>query len=66
MEQALTAALAHGGVHLEGIRLRLRQLDQTETPTAPLDLSTRPQLAALGQAPVNLRQYEALLEGGRR
>jgi transposase len=65
MEQAISAALAHGGAHLEGIRLRLRQLQQPDTSPAPLDLSTRPHLAALGQAPVNLRQYEALLEGGR-
>jgi hypothetical protein len=65
MEQAITAALANGGAHLEGIRLRLRQLQQPDTAPAPLDLSARPHLAALGQAPVNLRQYEALLAGGQ-
>jgi hypothetical protein len=65
MEQAFSAALTQGGVHLEGIRLRLRQIQQIDRLPAPLDLSTRPHLAALGQAPVNLRQYEALLEGGR-
>jgi transposase len=65
LEQALITALAQGGVHLDGIRLRLRQLQSGATPPASLDLSTRPYLAAIGQAPVNLRQYEALLEGGR-
>lgn len=64
MAQALTAALAEGGVHLEGLRLRLHQLQHPETPPAPLDLSGRPQLAALNQAPTNLRQYDALLAGG--
>jgi len=65
LEQAITTALAQGGAHLEGLRLRLRQLQQIDVPIPPLDLSSRPQLAALGQTPVNLRQYDTLLEGGR-
>jgi len=63
LEQAVTTALAQGGVHLEGLRLRLRQLQHADGPIAPLDLSDRPQLAAVGQAAVNLRQYEALVGG---
>lgn len=65
LEQAITEALTHGGAHLEGIRLRARHLQAPAELPLALDLSTRPALAAIGQAPVNLRQYEALLEGGR-
>jgi len=64
LERAITTALGQGGVHLEGLRLRLRQWQQPELALAPLDLSSRPHLAGWGQAAVDLRQYEALLEGG--
>ena len=64
MEQAITQALAQGGAHLEGLRLRLRQLQQVDVPMVPLDLSSRPQLAAVGQTVADLRQYDTLLEGG--
>jgi transposase len=64
IEQAITLALAQGGVHLEGIRLRLRQSQPTDLPPAPLDLSQRPMLAAVAQAPRDLREYNVLLGGG--
>jgi len=66
VEQAIITALDQGGVHLEGIRLRLRQSELGETPTPPLDVMNWPALAGLGQTPVNLQQYDALLEGGQR
>lgn len=61
IEQAVTQALARGGVHLEGVRLCLHQLEHPDVPLASLDLSAQPHLAAIGQAPVDLRRYEALL-----
>lgn len=64
IEQAIRLALTQGGVHFEGIRLRLRQDQPTELPPAPLDLSQRPLLAAVAQAPRDLRDYNVLLGGG--
>ena len=64
IEQAITLALAQGGVHFEGIRLRLRQDQPTDMPPAPLDLSQRPALAGVAQAPRDLREYNVLLGGG--
>lgn len=64
IEQAISLALTQGGVHFEGIRLRLRQDQPTELPPAPLDLSQRPMLAAVAQAPRDLRDYNVLLGGG--
>jgi transposase len=63
IEQAITRALASHCAHLDGVRLWLHQLEHPEIPLAPLDLSDRPRLAALHQAPVDLHRYEALLEG---
>ncbi len=64
IEQAIGQALAQGGVHFEGLRLRLRQGQPTDMPAAPLDLSQRPLLAAVAQAPRDLRTYNVLLDGG--
>jgi hypothetical protein len=61
VEQAITRALASRCAHLDGVRLWLHQLEHPETPLPALDLSDRPRLAALHQAPVDLRRYEALL-----
>jgi transposase len=63
VEQAICRALASRCAHLDGVRLWLHQLEHPETPLPALDLSDRPRLAALHQAPVDLRRYEALLEG---
>ncbi len=63
VEQAITRALASGCAHLDGVRLWLHQLEHPETPLPALDLSDRPWLAALHQAPVDLHRYDALLEG---
>jgi transposase len=63
IEQAVTQALAWGCAHLDGVTLCLHQLQHPETLPVALDLGRHPQLAAIGQAPVNLRAYEALLEG---
>jgi transposase len=63
VEQAIIRALASHCAHLDGVRLWLHQLEHPETPLPALDLSDRPRLAALHQAPVDLHRYEALLEG---
>jgi transposase len=63
IERAVRQALTLGCAHLEGIRLCLHQLEHPEVPVSPLDLSHQPQLAAIGQAPIDLHRYEALLEG---
>jgi transposase len=63
IEQAVTQALDRGCAHLDGVRLCLHALEHPEAPVAPLDLSTRPHLAGIAQAPVDLRRYEALLAG---
>ena len=47
--QAIQQALTLGRADLEGIRLCLHQLHEPTSPAARLDLSTRPQLASLGQ-----------------
>jgi hypothetical protein len=67
VEQAIQTALALGAVHLDGVALCLRQLVAPEPPPAVLDLSQQPQLQAIGQQPVDLRQYDLLLApaGGR-
>lgn len=63
VEQAVTLALARGCAHLEGVRLCLRQLQYPDTPVPALDLSDRPRLANIAQAPIDLRRYETLLAG---
>ena len=62
--QAIQRALTLGRADREGIRLCLHQLHNATPATTPLDLSRRPQLAALGQQPLSLAQYEQLLAVG--
>jgi hypothetical protein len=58
---AIQAALNLGAVHLDGVRLCLRQLTANEEPAVLLDLSDKPTLARIGEQPVNLYQYDTLL-----
>jgi hypothetical protein len=46
------------------VRLCLYQLCHPEAPHPVLDLSEQPQLATIGIQPLNLAQYEQLLQGG--
>jgi len=62
--QAIETALALGAVHLDGVQLCLRQLTAGQELPLALDLSGHTRLASLGEQPVNLQQYDALL-GGR-
>jgi transposase len=59
--EAIQAALNLGAVHLDGVRLCLRQLAAGQTPVGRLDLSDQPALAHIGEQPVNLEQYDTLL-----
>ncbi|MBI4631269.1 MAG: IS21 family transposase [Chloroflexi bacterium] len=61
VEQAISQALTYRCAHLNGVRLCLRQLQYPEQPLGALDLTQRPQLAGLGQQPLDLHHYEHLL-----
>jgi transposase len=63
LTQAMQLALELGAVHRDGVQLCLRQLSGAPAPHATLDLSARAHLAGIGEQPVNLRQYDALLSG---
>ncbi len=64
VEQAVTAALGHGCVHLDGVRLCLHQLQHPTVSAPTLDLAGRPRLNAVGQQPLDVRGYEQLLSPG--
>ena len=61
---AIGDALTFGCVHADGVRLCLYQRQHPDTPTVPLDLQTRPSLAAVRPPPVDLMMYDQLLTGG--
>jgi transposase len=61
LTQAIEAALQLGAVHLDGVQLCLRQLSAGKELPAALDLSGHTRLAGIGEQPVNLSQYDALL-----
>ncbi len=62
--QAVEQALTYGCVHLDGVQLCLHHLQHPESPPPMLDLTTRPALAAVGTQPLELHQYDQLLQGG--
>jgi len=67
MEQAIERALAYGCVHLDGVRYCLHELTKEsasveQAEVVPLDLTSRPDLAAIGSQPVDLARYEKLLK----
>jgi transposase len=63
VERAVRQALAARQAHYEGVHWQLTH--QEAPPVSPsLDLSDRPQLAAIGQQPVDLNRYDQLLGGG--
>jgi len=64
IEAAIEQALSIGCIHADGVRLCLYQLSHPETPPPVLDLAEQPYLAAIGAQPLNLAQYEQLLQGG--
>lgn len=60
--RAVEQALAYGCVHLDGVRLCLRQLLEPQPPPSVIDLSAWPELVAVGSQGLDLRRYDALLE----
>lgn len=62
IEQAVNQALQHQSGHLDGVRFCLNQLLHPEPSASPLDLQTRPHLLGIAEQPVNLAQYDSLLE----
>jgi hypothetical protein len=61
VQQAVRAAIELGATHLDGVRLCLHQLQEAPVSTTPLDMRVYPQLAAYGNQPVDLKQYDQLV-----
>lgn len=62
VQQAVRSAIELGATHLDGVRLCLRQLQTAPITPTPMDLSLHPHLAAYGNQPVDLAQYNQLLK----
>jgi transposase len=61
IQQAVHAALELGAASLDGVMLCLRQLQQTQPQLTLLETERFAPLAAFGNQPVNLQQYDQLL-----
>jgi transposase len=64
LEAAIEQALSIGCIHADGVRLCLYQLSNPERAPEALDLSELPHLAEVGAQPLDLSQYQKLLDGG--
>ncbi len=62
IEQAVKQALGCGAAHLDGVQLCLRQLLAPKPTIRSLNLDVRPELNGIGRQPVDLEQYNQLLE----
>jgi len=67
MELAIARAISYGCVHLDGVLYCLHELAKEALPSEPveikpLDLTSRPDLDAIGKQPVDLARYEQLLK----
>lgn len=62
VEQAIEQALAFGCVHLDGVLHCLHHLNAPQRDTLSFDLSSRPDLDAVGKQPIDLLRYEQLLK----
>ncbi len=62
VEQAIQTALDLGAAHLDGVQLCLRQLLNPQSLPGPLDLSAHPELTDFGNQPLDLGQYDQLLQ----
>jgi transposase len=60
--KAIEMALELGAAHLDGVQLCLRQLLEPEPQPRSLDLSFHPELAQVGSQPVDVGQYDRLLQ----
>jgi len=64
LTQAIKQALACGCAHRDSVILCLHQSQTGDINLPDLDLSHQPQLAAVGNQPLNLAAYDQLLTGG--
>jgi transposase len=62
VDRAVQSALELGAINLDGVQLCLRQLLNPQPLPGPLDLSAHPELTSVGNQPVNLGQYDRLLQ----
>jgi hypothetical protein len=62
VDRAVQQALKLGAAHLDGVQLCLRQLVSPQTMPSSLSLA-HPKLTSVGNQPVQLEQYNQLLEG---
>ena len=62
IEQAVKQALDYGCLHADGVIHCLHALVQPQLELPVLDLSQKPHLAELGTQPIELQQYEQLVE----
>lgn len=65
IEQAVSQALLHNCIHVEGVKLCLHQILHPDTPPPTLELTEQSGLREIGTQPVNLRHYNQLLSGGK-
>jgi hypothetical protein len=61
VQQAIEQALAYGCPHLDGVLHCLQQCSQDPPVMPEMDLADYPHLQAIGNQPLDLRQYEQLL-----
>ncbi len=62
IEQAVKQALDYGCLHADGVIHCLHALEQPQLELPVLDLSKKPHLAELGTQPIELQQYDQLVE----
>jgi transposase len=62
VQQAVELALAYRCVHLDGVLHCLHQLTTAEELPMTLSLTDHPHLQTIGNQPIDLRQYERLLQ----
>ncbi len=62
IEQAVKQALDYGCLHADGVIHCLHALEQPQLELPVLDLSQKPHLAELGTQPIELQQYDQLVE----
>jgi transposase len=62
VEQAIEQALSYGCIHLDGVLHCLHHLSSPQRDPTSFDLSSRPDLDALGKQPIDLLRYEQLLK----
>jgi transposase len=62
MEQAIRMALDCGVPHLDGVELCLRQQASPKIKIEPINMRRHPALQGIGDQPVDLQQYERLVQ----